>query len=586
MNRTHTLQTLLAVVAAWLPLMSAGAAAGGPAGRTCPVVQIEVERLPSLNTPRNLHHTLCVNGEPVVLGGHADGFIPVKTAEYLKDGEWHEVPMVYTHDDGMALQLASGRVLLAGGYEKDFGIGQVFSAEVYDPSAHAFESVSILDMKRAKSGAAELDSGRVVVSGNWYHSDAFGLFDGHLMFDSVWPVSQERTYPWVLRTGPSDAIAIGACDPHGERFDTIVVDRLHGEPFRPELFRLWRPLPMHRPFQSNSGFIGDEEAGRYDYLLPVVDRQGQVAICLMSDGQFSLLPTDRPVPMRDAYWKSRVDASVRGDWTGDIVWFSPVIADRQARRAYLVGFDKSTAQSFLLYYVLQIDYDRQPARLTLLYAGNQPDVGYSTPTLTADGNLLMAGGATTTNFRNFNAVVVFRVADETAAAGAFPAWWTWLLAALVVLSLLAVAYVMYRRSRQSAAAPAVVCQPADEPSAAAAAESGAADGYDELMNRIEHLMEREKMYLDSSLKVSDVAGRLGVRGRVVSDCIKAKRGCLFAQFVNIYRVEYAKTLLRTYPDIKMAAVWTGSGFANETTFFRTFKTLTGMPPKEWMATND
>jgi AraC-like DNA-binding protein len=38
--------------------------------------------------------------------------------------------------------------------------------------------------------------------------------------------------------------------------------------------------------------------------------------------------------------------------------------------------------------------------------------------------------------------------------------------------------------------------------------------------------------------------------------------------------------------MKIAALSTASGFANETTFFRAFKALTGMTPKEWMAQND
>lgn len=64
------------------------------------------------------------------------------------------------------------------------------------------------------------------------------------------------------------------------------------------------------------------------------------------------------------------------------------------------------------------------------------------------------------------------------------------------------------------------------------------------------------------------------------------RDCSFAQFVNNYRIDYAKQLLRTRPDIKLTEVYLKSGFANETSFFRTFKAITGQTPKEWMTSTD
>jgi len=85
----------------------------------CPVVKIQPEQLPSLNTPRSGHHTLYVNGEITVFGGHTSGFVPTPTAEYFKDGAWHQMDMVYTHDAGAALILKSGKVLLSGSGSHD-----------------------------------------------------------------------------------------------------------------------------------------------------------------------------------------------------------------------------------------------------------------------------------------------------------------------------------------------------------------------------------------------------------------------------------------------------------------------------------
>ena len=55
--------------------------------KSCPVVRIEVERLPDMNIARSGHSAIFVNGELTLLGGHTAGFVPTPTAEYLKDGE-------------------------------------------------------------------------------------------------------------------------------------------------------------------------------------------------------------------------------------------------------------------------------------------------------------------------------------------------------------------------------------------------------------------------------------------------------------------------------------------------------------------
>ena len=109
---------------------------------------------------------------------------------------------------------------------------------------------------------------------------------------------------------------------------------------------------------------------------------------------------------------------------------------------------------------------------------------------------------------------------------------------------------------------------------------------DELMQRITQLMEQEKPYLSNELKVSDIADKLGTSSRNISDCIKNSTDNTFANFINVYRINYAKQLMRQQPDMKISEVFLSSGFANETTFFRIFKAITGMTPNEWKAKND
>ena len=175
----------------------------------CPVVKIQPEQMPSLNTPRSGHHTLCVNGEITVFGGHTSGFVPTRTAEYFKDGAWHQMDMVYTHDAGSALILKSGKVLLSGGFERGLGIGQSHEVEMYDPKTHTFDGFGCLDTKRASHTQVELDHGKVVIAGNWYHEDAIEIYDGDITFTNVKKVSQQRTLTNVFRIAPDDVIIFG-----------------------------------------------------------------------------------------------------------------------------------------------------------------------------------------------------------------------------------------------------------------------------------------------------------------------------------------------------------------------------------------
>ena len=103
----------------------------------------------------------------------------------------------------------------------------------------------------------------------------------------------------------------------------------------------------------------------------------------------------------------------------------------------------------------------------------------------------------------------------------------------------------------------------------------------ELMSRIRSLMKEQQLYTNVDLKVSDVAAELGTNSRYVSECIKTQEGCTFNRFVNKYRLEHVKRLLREAPDRKLSSIAIEAGFANEQSFHRTFKQETGTTPGEW-----
>ena len=297
--------------------------------RNCPVVKIEAKRLPDMNIPRAGHALFYANGELTVAGGHTNGFVPTPTAEYFKDGKWHLMQMT-------------------------------FNAELYDPETHTFRGFGILQRKRVWASALELDSGEVVIAGNWYHDDGIEMFyeaqsakgDNQYRhsFTYIRDVTTQRANPYVLRIAKDDAIIFGAAGIRGDMVRTAYAYRLKGDSVHIPLFETWQPLSTC-PQKGDACFIGDEAKGDFTYLVPVKDNSGQVAIARFCGTEASLLPTACPVPM-----------VCKGD---SIIYFS-IITDRQAGRAYLFGISKhyQTLQEDTYAYVLSIDYAHTSAKIT------------------------------------------------------------------------------------------------------------------------------------------------------------------------------------------------------------------------------
>lgn len=523
----------------------------------CPIIKLEAERLPDMTVPRSGHSAFLANGEVTVVGGHTSGFVLTPTAEYFEDGKWHQLQTVYTHDGGISIVMKSGLVLLAGGFKDNLGIGQSFEVELYDPATHQSKGFGCLDQKRVAGAAVELDSGRVMITGNWYTNDGIEIFDGKTTFSHVRDVTQSHYLPHLFRTSDGDVLIVAGYDNHGESIDTIVVDRLYGEPFRNELFDNWHPLHYDLAQHSDDSFIGDETKGEFRYLMPVENKDGQLAIIDVRDTIFTPLPTSAPIPM-NSQW-------------GDIKYITPVYADRQHQRGYIVGFDKTSHL-----YALCIDYARNPATLKLYHTDPLPEAGMLTiPVLTAEGNLMLTGGIGTEPNGNFSpkaSVWLLRFNDEGSEATASTNGWLWGLLAAGLLLAFVVFFVLKRRKPQPQ-------QESEEPSEAVT------KGDEQLMQRICHLMDEKQLYLQQGLKVSDIASALGINSRYVSDCVKAVRGCSLTQFVNEYRVEHAKRLLLERPEMKISTVAIESGFTNDKAMTRYFKEQTGMTPTEWKNDN-
>jgi len=534
-----------------------------------PLVKLKADSLPSLNIARAGHQLFYTNGEMMVAGGHTHGFVPTPTAEYLKDGEWHQLPMVYNHDTGFHIVLRSGKVLLGGGCAEPIGIGQTFLAELYDPATHSFDGFNCMEHKRTAASALEMENGKVVIAGNWYHDDAIEMYDTlkrHFTF--VRQLSTPRCSPYILQTAADNAFIVGSSSNRGDTIRSSSAYLLQGDSIHVPLLEHWRFIARYNT-NNSACCIGDEAKGRYTYLVPVYNEEGQVAIAKVDNGEFSLLATQQPVPMKALGL--------------EIEYHSNIVADRKAGRAYMMGCNRSYHQEKdkpVQYFVLAIDYakatDGKSAPLTLYYTQPLNTIFDTAPILTAEGNLVLAGGMlNNSNFSPSAEVWLLPTGTPVDKAGktGFSAWW-WVV---VVMAVAAVAAWLAARRRSRLQADEL------QETARDLEKGQAADGNSQLMERIQQMIEQERLYLNSNLKIADIAKAFNMHRNDISACINSQTGGTFAQYINQYRIEHAKQLMREQPDMKISSVWLEAGFGSEQTFFKTFRAITGLSPKEWMA---
>ncbi|MBP3227377.1 MAG: helix-turn-helix domain-containing protein [Bacteroidaceae bacterium] len=547
------------------------APAQGDGQGALPVRKIAAERLPDLNVARKGHAAACLGGELVVFGGHTTGFVPTKTAEWFDGKRWHVVEMSYTHDHAVALPLSSGKMLLAGGHEQPLGIGQTFTLETYDPQTHSFSDFGCLDRGRVFASAVELDSGRVLIAGNWYNADGLELWDGGRNNRRAGDVSFARSIPYVLRTARDNAIVFSDMDEHGDdQARPYVVDRLRGGAYEEDFLRTWRPPREQSDYRSDVGFVGDTARGRYAYILPVLDDSLRMALALVDGGRFSLLKTDFPLPQTHEGRK--------------IYFYTRFLADRRAGCGYLVGSDETGRA-----YLLRADYadaladTAKPLRLALYVTDPLPvPLFTSLPVLTAEGDVVLTGGISEAdNFAPLAAVYRLNVASppaplqgERGVVSDLLGGQAAVLGIIVLLAALAVLIyiIRYRRKRK--------CD-VGEGETTDDIQAGEADA--SLVARAREHIEAGQLFLSRHLRLSDVAGVLGVPPRDLTAALRRQGYSSFPYFLNTLRVDYACRLFRERPEMKIRVLYLAAGFSSESTFFNAFSARTGQTPLQWLA---
>lgn len=103
----------------------------------------------------------------------------------------------------------------------------------------------------------------------------------------------------------------------------------------------------------------------------------------------------------------------------------------------------------------------------------------------------------------------------------------------------------------------------------------------EIQEQINILFETRKIYTNPDLTLSILAKELNIRPQLLSQFINDNLNKSFTQFINEYRIDEAKKLLKGETQFKIDAVGFESGFNSSSTFYSSFKKITGTTPSNY-----
>lgn len=102
----------------------------------------------------------------------------------------------------------------------------------------------------------------------------------------------------------------------------------------------------------------------------------------------------------------------------------------------------------------------------------------------------------------------------------------------------------------------------------------------EIGRRISLLFDKDQIFLNPNLKVSDIATAIGTNRTYVSEFFNKEEECSFYDYVNRARIEYACTLLDG-SDANIMKIAELSGFNSSQSFIRVFSKLKGISPTRY-----
>jgi len=99
--------------------------------------------------------------------------------------------------------------------------------------------------------------------------------------------------------------------------------------------------------------------------------------------------------------------------------------------------------------------------------------------------------------------------------------------------------------------------------------------------KLEQCMMKERLYLNPTLRITDVAAAIGTNRTYLSDYLNKKLCISFSEYINQYRVLEACDILVNDNNILLEEVAEQSGFNSLSTFHRSFLKVMKITPLQY-----
>jgi len=108
----------------------------------------------------------------------------------------------------------------------------------------------------------------------------------------------------------------------------------------------------------------------------------------------------------------------------------------------------------------------------------------------------------------------------------------------------------------------------------------------DLKSKLIRLMDEKRPYLNSEVRLNDIAEMMNVQRHHASQVINENFGMGFFDFINTYRIREAERLLNSSKtQISVTDIGFKSGFNNRVSFYKAFKKILGTTPTDYKNQN-
>lgn len=104
---------------------------------------------------------------------------------------------------------------------------------------------------------------------------------------------------------------------------------------------------------------------------------------------------------------------------------------------------------------------------------------------------------------------------------------------------------------------------------------------DEVIQKLNKVIQDESLFMNSKLKISDLAEHVQLSSHKLSQILNDNLGKNFSSYINDFRIEKAKKMLLEVENFSIDAIGQECGFHAKSSFYTAFKKITGLTPAQY-----